>query len=183
MVVSSAEIVHARGRAYGVCVSGINHYAGKVCAVARYNPSCTLRPGMKGYRTLALQKKLNDMGYSLSPDGDYGAKTVEAVKAYQKAAGLLMTGQADEKMLGALDLLPVTAQDTKTAPANGNDDADGRLIITGDSVNIRSGPGTDYPIVKVAHADETYDVCPAWYPVLIEGNICWVSAKYSRIID
>ena len=58
MVASASKIVHARGTAYGVRMDSLTHYAGKVCAVARYNPACDLVVGHKGYRTAALQKAL-----------------------------------------------------------------------------------------------------------------------------
>jgi len=45
-----------------------------------------------------LQLKLIEMGFmTASADGYYGEKTVEAVKAYQQAAGLEATGVADKK--------------------------------------------------------------------------------------
>ena len=37
-------------------------------------------------------KKLNDAGYSLAVDGDFGNKTLEAVKDYQKVNGLVVDG-------------------------------------------------------------------------------------------
>ena len=46
MVADAKNIVHARGKTYGVCVNRISHYAGKVCAVARFNSEGTLRAGM-----------------------------------------------------------------------------------------------------------------------------------------
>ena len=54
MAVDERRIVHARGRAYGVCTNALTHYAGKVCAVVRYQPVAPLRQGMRGLRTLAL---------------------------------------------------------------------------------------------------------------------------------
>ena len=74
MVSDKNRIVHARGARYGVVTSPINLYAGKVCAVVRYNPACSLQIGMKGWRTLALQKALFARGYSVSPDGSSGAR-------------------------------------------------------------------------------------------------------------
>ena len=46
MVADAKNIVHARGKAYGVCTNRLTHYAGKVCAVARFNSEGTLRAGM-----------------------------------------------------------------------------------------------------------------------------------------
>ena len=51
MVASASKIVHARGTAYGVRQDSLTHYAGKVCALVRYNPACDLVVGHRGYRT------------------------------------------------------------------------------------------------------------------------------------
>lgn len=82
MVVSSSTIVHARGTAYGVRLDDIALYAGKVCALCRYNPNAPLRQGMRGLRVKALQEKLNRLGANLETDGIYGAKTAAAVKKF-----------------------------------------------------------------------------------------------------
>ena len=54
--------------------------------------------------------------------------------------------------------------------------------ITGGSVNLRSGPGTSYDAVDVAHLG---DLLPqanpdGWLPVLLDGRVCWVSPKYAE---
>ena len=82
MVVSSSTIVHARGTAYGVRLDDIALYAGKVCALCRYNPNAPLRQGMRGLRVKALQEKLNRLGANLDMDGIYGSKTAAAVRKY-----------------------------------------------------------------------------------------------------
>lgn len=99
MVANAKNIVHARGKAYGVCTNRLTHYSGKVCAVVRYNPDGTLRAGMKGERTLALQQKLNALGADLKADGEYGEATAGAVKAFQQSRGLPVTGEADRSVL------------------------------------------------------------------------------------
>lgn len=78
MVVDSAQIVHARGTAYGVRKDDIELYKGKICAVVRYNPDCELRKGMRGLRVEALQKALNVKGAGLKVDGVYGENTRRA---------------------------------------------------------------------------------------------------------
>ena len=81
MAVDERRIVQARGRAYGVCTNALTHYAGKVCAVVRYQPDAPLRQGMRGLRTLALQKRLNAQGAGLVEDGVYGPATEAACRA------------------------------------------------------------------------------------------------------
>ena len=173
MVADAKNIVHARGKAYGVCVNRLAHYAGKVCAVARFNPEGTLRAGMKGWRTLALQQKLNALGASLETDGEYGNATVGVVKAFQLARNLPATGEADRATLEALGL---TAADSGSGTEN-------VVRITGDTVNVRRGPGTEYESIAIAHKGDTFPAVAAdgWQPVLFGGEIRWVSMKYASL--
>lgn len=173
MVADAKNIVHARGKAYGVCVNRISHYAGKVCAVTRFNPAGTLRAGMKGWRTLALQQKLNALGASLETDGEYGSTTAGAVKAFQYARNLPATGEADRATLEALGLI---AADSGSGTEN-------VVRITGDAVNVRRGPGTEYESIAIAHKGDTLPAVAAdgWQPVLFGGEIRWVSMKYASL--
>ena len=173
MVADAKNIVHARGKAYGVCVNRISHYAGKVCAVARFNPEGALRVGMKGWRTLALQQKLNALGASLETDGEYGSTTAGAVKAFQHARNLPTTGEADRVTLEVLDLI---AADSGSGTEN-------VVRITGDTVNVRRGPGTDYESIAIARKGDTLPAVAAdgWQPVLFGGEIRWVSMKYASL--
>lgn len=178
MVADKNRIVHARGARYGVVTSPINLYAGKVCAVVRYNPTCSLRIGVKGWLTLTLQKLLVAKGYSVSLDGEFGSKTKEAVSAFQRSCSLPVTGEADPKTLTALD--GTTAVSLPAAVSAKNS---GQVEVTGSTVNLRTGPGTDYPIARLAHqgdAFETIDVSQ-WIPINPDGEILWISAKYARI--
>ena len=82
MVAGKDEIVHARSTKYGVCTNDLDLYAGKVCAVARLDPSAPLRRGMRGLRVKALQALLNEQGAKLETDGIFGEKTEEAADRY-----------------------------------------------------------------------------------------------------
>jgi len=173
MVANSTKIVHARGTKYGVCTNTIDLYSGKLCALTRYNPICTLRIEMKGNRTIALQKKLNTFGYSLDVDGEYGRNTEKAVKKYQEQNGLIETGQAD---ISTLKHLGLYAEEISKP-----EDANGKLVrITGGTVNIRSGPGKDYEIVEVARLGDEYETVEIddWIPIKVSGKLCWVSKKF-----
>ena len=173
MVADAKNIVHARGKAYGVCTNRLAHYAGKVCAIARFNPEGALRVGMKGWRTLALQQKLNALGASLETDGEYGNATAGAVKAFQHARYLPATGEADRATLDALGL---TAADSGSGTEN-------VVRITGDTVNVRRGPGTDYESIAIARKGDTLPAITAdgWQPVLFGGEIRWISMKYASL--
>lgn len=170
MVADAKNIVHARGKAYGVCVNRLTHYAGKVCAVARFNQAGTLRAGMKGWRTLSLQQKLNALGASLETDGEYASTTAGAVKAFQHARYLPATGEADRATLEAL------------AAASGGE-TENVVRITGDTVNVRRGPGTEYESIGIVRKGDTLPAVAAedWLPVLFGGEIRWVSMKYASL--
>ena len=57
----------------------------------------TLQKGDSGDSVLSMQQMLVELGYlSGVPDGNFGKKTVEAIKKYQKDMGVEVTGIADE---------------------------------------------------------------------------------------
>lgn len=82
LVVDDQTIVHARSTRYGVRKDPLTLYAGKACALLRYNPQTPLRPGMRGLRVAALQKRLNEKGAGLKVDGVYSSATEAAVRKY-----------------------------------------------------------------------------------------------------
>ncbi len=180
MVASASKIVHARGTAYGVRMDSLTHYAGKVCALVRYNPACDLVYGHKGYRTAAMQKALNKHGADLNGDGEFGSKTLAALKAFQKAKGLPVTGKGDATTLAALGLVvaPVDAPEVPEETAKPTK----AIRVTGDSVNIRTGPGTNFEIVKAVNKGVL--LTPAntlgWVSILLGGEVCWISEKYTE---
>lgn len=182
MVESASKVVHARGTAYGVRMDSLTHYAGKVCALVRYNPDCDLVYGHKGYRTAAMQKALNKHGADLNGDGEFGLKTQAAVKAFQKAKGLPVTGKGDAATLAALGLVeaPVDAPDVPEETAKPTK----AIRVTGDSVNIRTGPDTNFDIVKAVNKGVL--LTPAntlgWIPILLGGEVLWISEKYTEVI-
>ena len=181
MVASASKIVHARGTAYGVRIDSLTHYAGKVCALVRYNPNCDLVLGHKGYGTAALQKALNKHGANLNGDGEFGSKTLAALKAFQKAKGLPITGKGDAATLAALGLVEkaVDAPEVESSPTSAKG-----IRVTGDSVNIRTGPGTNFEIVK--EVNKCVLLTPAntlgWIPILLGGEVLWISEKYTEVI-
>lgn len=179
MVADKTHIVHARGRAYGVCTNALGHYSGKVCAVTRYDPEGPLRLGMKGFRTLALQQALNKLGAKLNEDGDYGSATARAVREYQNHHGLSVTGEADASVHQTLGLgkYPVISEGSKQTFGS-------RVRITGNTVNIRTGPGTNYSVAGVARKNEVYDIAETagWQPILINGKLLWISLRYCASI-
>lgn len=62
----------------------------------------TLKQGSKGENVKQLQRLLNNNGAKIAVDGDYGKKTVDAVKAFQKAKKLTVDGIAGTKTINKL---------------------------------------------------------------------------------
>ncbi len=180
MVATASKIVHARGTAYGVRMDSLTHYAGKVCALVRYNPVCDLVVGHRGYRSAALQKALNAKGGAdLNGDGEFGQKTQVALKAFQKSAGLPQTGRGDMATRAALGLAPTVEKPPE--PEQPAQQTSG-IRVTGDSVNLRTGPGTNYDVVKAVGKGTVLSL-PAtdgWYPILYGDEVCWISKDYSE---
>lgn len=110
-------------------------------------------------------------------DGDFGAETEKALKAFQQANGLPVTGIYDEATRAKL---------TGTQPVQR------RVVeITGDSVNLRSGPGTNGTrILAVAHKGdrlpfqgETRNVNGRdWLLIEFEGVNAWVSSRFAKVV-
>jgi hypothetical protein len=56
-------------------------------------PPAALKLGYKGKDVVNLQERLNKLGFPCgSADGDFGKRTLEAVKAFQAAKGLVVDG-------------------------------------------------------------------------------------------
>lgn len=67
------------------------------------NSNGSLMLGATGDQVRAMQKRLVELGYLASADGDFGNKTLAAVKAFQKAAGLTVDGIVGAKTLAAMN--------------------------------------------------------------------------------
>ena len=93
------NIIHALWGWQYTSTGKVNGISGNVDLDIRYNDPAkdnivypVLRKGSKCVYVEVLQKKLNDAGYNLAVDGDFGKKTLEAVKDYQKVNGLVVDG-------------------------------------------------------------------------------------------
>ena len=82
MVADRDTIVHARSTKYGVQTDDIDLYAGKVCALLRFDPSAPMRKGMRGPRVKALQEELIAQGADIEADGIFGTATEKAADKY-----------------------------------------------------------------------------------------------------
>jgi hypothetical protein len=136
-----------------------------------------LGKGMKGDAVKKLQQNLMKLGYALSKyadDGDFGTETEEALKKFQQDNGLAATGVYDDAAEKAME----AALGGTAAPApTGN-----MLIITGGSVNIRTGPGKEYTIIHTANKGEKFEIpeTEGWNPLKYGGHVYWVSGNLSE---
>jgi N-acetyl-anhydromuramyl-L-alanine amidase AmpD len=69
-----------------------------------------LKLGSKGTFVIALQKKLNKLGYALIEDGDFGANTEKAVKDFQAKNNLDVDGFVGNDTMKCLDSLQNISQ-------------------------------------------------------------------------
>ena len=143
-----------------------------------------LKKGVSGSDVRELQQNLLKLGYALpkyGADGDYGAETVEAVKAFQKKRGLEVDGiygsNTHKSLTVALEALKEPKPVLTTVVILSTEDG---------SVNVRAGNGTQYAILRSAKAGDAFNyvatAANGWNAVEINNQVGWVSGKYSKII-
>ena len=62
----------------------------------------------------------------------------------------------------------------------------GKVVkVTGNSVNIRTGPSTKHTIVHVANKGDKFNLpnTDGWRPIEYGGHVYWISANYSELED
>ncbi len=117
----------------------------------------TIRANASGDCVLALQRALNELGYGLAEDGDYGQQTRHAVIDYQELVDLINDGEAGPQtiaMLTAGDPAPVEAGPAAT-----------RYVALGDSFS--SGEGLDRYETGTDGDGNRCHRSPAAYPRLV----------------
>ena len=143
-----------------------------------------LKKGMSGSDVRELQQNLLKLGYALpkyGADGDYGAETVDAVRAFQKKSGLETDGTYGSNTHNSLTAALEALKDPKPALTTVV------ILSTEDgSVNVRAGNGTQYAILRSAKAGDTFNYVATavngWNAIDVDGQVGWVSGRYSKII-
>lgn len=172
-------IIEARGVMYGVVKTRLYdrkpNYWGWMTKYFDYDAQTAepeLSRGDSGSYVQQAQKLLIAKGYALpkyGADGDFGNETLNAVKAFQTAFGLVVDGVIGKDTWAALK----GSGGVKT------------VLVTGGSVNVRSGAGTAFEVLFVAHkGDELPYVSTAangWYKIERNGVECYISNKYSEL--
>lgn len=107
-------------------------------------------------------------------DGDFGSETEKAVKVFQAEDGLPVTGVYDDATRKALtEVISATRK---------------QVVVTGDSVNVRTAPNTTTgKILGVVHKDyhlpyQGQDSDAGWHLVEYDGQNAWISGKYSKVV-
>lgn len=143
-----------------------------------------LKKGMSGSDVRELQQNMLKLGYVLpkyGADGEYGTETVEAVKSFQKKSGLEADGiygsNTHKSLLAALESLKEPKSVLTTVVILSAEDG---------SVNVRAGNGTQYAILRSVKAGDAFNYVATavngWNAVEIDGQVGWVSDKYSKVI-
>lgn len=202
-------IIEARGVMYGVVKTKLNSrkpnfwgwmtkyydYSGAPAPTPTPEPKLgdrDLKKGCKGADVKELQADLMKLGYKLpkyGADGDFGTETQTAVKAFQKDHGLKVDGVMNvgadfDALEKALDPQPEPEPQPQPAPVVR------QVEITGDSVNVRSAPGTTGTKIlgtvhkgdKLPYQGQTMAVSGRdWYLIEYKNQNGWVSGKYGRL--
>lgn len=93
---------------YGLTFSDMTYeYDTKICGLDKKanpfaEPTGNLKKGSKGNGVKWLQFELNEAGYGLDIDGDFGTLTHNAVKSFQKSSKLLVDGIVGKQTVKAL---------------------------------------------------------------------------------
>lgn len=74
----------------------------------------TYQQGTKGEGVRLLQRLLIAAGMAVTADGDYGPRTAEAVRTYQRRHGLSADGVAGEKTIRSLTAVTITEATIRT---------------------------------------------------------------------
>lgn len=137
------------------------------------DPTPTLKKGDKGDAVEDMQELLKIWNPDCLPkhgaDGDFGEETLKAVKAFQTAFNLVVDGVVGDETWAALKGL----QGVK------------KVLVTGASVNIRSGAGTNHKIVSIARKGDEFDYISTaengWYRIKSKDVENYISNKYSEL--
>lgn len=91
-------------------------------------------------------------------------------------------------MITNLTLIPETESTATPTPIATKTDATAQAEVLVSSLNVREGPGIDYPVIGVAYAGETLDIVGTsdshWVQVItIDGKTGWISDRpvYTQI--
>lgn len=148
-----------------------------------------IREGDVGDDVEEMQKLLNSLGYDCGEaDGEYGSNTEKGVKEFQRDNGLEVDGEFGPKSYEKLKELLSAKEEgepEEEKPVQPVPEGAFSVVITGGSVNVRTGPSTINAVAYIAHADDVLtavgvDRISGWFK-LADGN--YVSNKYAERME
>ena len=145
-----------------------------------------LRDGDYGADVIELQTRLKAVGYDPGEiDGEFGPNTESAVKALQTAAEITVDGEFGPDSLAALVKMEGTDDPDEPADDPEDEPAGPSVEISGGNAYIRTGPGTQYDAMGVAHAGNALEFAnpDCWVPVWIGDRLGWISRKYAKVVS
>ena len=179
----AGDILVTRSKGHtAVVLSNGKYYDGSADEPERALGDRILRDGDYGADVVELQTRMKAVGYDPGEiDGEFGPNTESAVKALQTAAGITVDGEFGPDSLAALVKMEGTDDPDEPADDPEDEPAGPSVEIRGGNAYIRTGPGTQYDTMGVAHAGDVFeDANPdGWNAILYGGRIGWVSGKYS----
>lgn len=105
---------------------------------------------------------------------------------FQQKAGLPVTGLGDTATRAVLGLISPSDASDVIVPADPMQPAAPakRIHVTGNTVNIRVGPGIGHDIVKDVIKDTVLTSVDSagWRPVLVGDDVCWINEKYTELV-
>ena len=147
----------------------------------------TIRPGEHSERVRAMQLALSDLGFSLVPDGKFGANTMEAVRGFQRRQGLEVDGLPGSTTLAVLyRLAPSFEPGPQTVPAAqpNSEAASGQARVNTNnrgSLNLRSSASYGNNIVgSIPHGEvvEVLSRSGSWTRVTYGGTTGYVVSSF-----
>lgn len=139
-----------------------------------------LQIGSKGNLVVEMQKMLISCGYDCGPagpDGDFGNKTLAALRAFQKDAGIVVDGVYGPVSKKALE------QKYESSLGKISKEEAFMVKVTASALNIRKGPGTEYAITGVIKDKGCYTITEKqghWGK--LKSGVGWISLNYTEKI-
>ncbi|NKW09392.1 peptidoglycan-binding protein [Ochrobactrum tritici] len=124
-------------------------HAGKAPLIGSPVRASGLRLGSAGYRVEALQKRLNEIGFPVKVDSDFGTGTRRAVLAFQAENGLEVDGVVGPATQAALDTAEAKIPETRQNATMADLRAEGSTIVKGRTVR-RSSQESQLPVLRRA---------------------------------